>query len=580
MAEESDVIEYPILNMLGGLSTTKNAPLIEDSEWQSAINVLFDEFGGPRKRYGYSLGANPPFSTNAQRARIFTYTINSQFAADEPLITNGTHVWRGNSAGEPITWTPMGYKNLTATATFTNGSPTVTRSTGVSEWLSQVAAGDRITADGGTNFYTISVVNNNDTITLSTNFAESTTTTTFIIQQPFTSSGTGGSPDAVMFQGKLYMGPATDPTSGTSGLYSYDGFEIRRVASSARLDNLVVHKNYIFGFYSSGATPSRTIWCDLLDPTTWPAANFADVSPMDGSKNRRLISFNDVLYVFRDQNIFYFTGEVFDPSNPTFALRRIINPRNIGTLHGRTCCTFNGGIMFLGQQGVFFLQGISNIIPISYNKINSDLYNIGCDTVQPNLHSAEVFDNKYWLGIGATRPSNSYPSYSLDLNGAWSRHTMSPTDLKVVRIGNGIPNMFGWDNTNSAVIVMSTSLTDDGLVASPTAISATLSSKVFTFGDFTKTNSIKDLYVIFKNSTSQAATVSVYDDSGIVGTGTAVSFTGGSTQFIQVLRIQVDRDTSGFYFTITDATLSKSFTVYGAMIVLTKDARGSGVVVT
>ena len=43
MAEESDLIEYPLVNLLCGLSTTKDVPLIEDNEWQDARNVLFDE---------------------------------------------------------------------------------------------------------------------------------------------------------------------------------------------------------------------------------------------------------------------------------------------------------------------------------------------------------------------------------------------------------------------------------------------------------------------------------------------------------------------------------------------------------
>lgn len=573
MAEESDIQEQPLLDFSGGLNTTLDQTLIKDNELKAASNVFYDLHGAVEKRYGYSNLASNPFAATA-KARFF-HLYNSLIATD------ATNIYIGTS------WNKAMYTDTTAT--FTNGSAVVARSTGTAEWTTQLAAGEQVSADGGTTFYTILSVDNNSQITLTAVFAESTVTTTLYARQKLAGNSLYPYADAVGFDSFVVIGPANDPASGTSGLLkiSTDFTDhapallttTRRITSAPKLNIMAVHKNYVFGCYSFSTTiPSRVFWCALADIDTWPASNFVDVAPNDSGVVRGMVSYNDVLYIFKDNDIYYLTGEAFDPSNPTYALRKIVNPHRVGTLNGLTIRVFENKILFLGRDNIYAIENGINIVPFGTNKLRTTVLN----NVVPNNNNlfdqsacAEIFDSKYWLACrSASNSGDNAMVLTLDKTGAWAQHDLS---VNAIVADLQKQNLYLWDNSipKANTINLSSLTTNDGSAA----ISSSLESRVLGFGDFTKTTLIHDIYVAFKNADNQAATISLYDDSGLIST-TAMTFTGGSTKAFNVQRIPVERDTNGFYFKISDATASKTFLFLGAVIVYSKDARGSGSVIT
>lgn len=578
MAEADDIQELALLDFSGGLNNTLDQTLIKDSELKVATNCFYDLHGAPEKRYGYSNFATQPWALTENYATFFSFGNLQRILA---LGQTTKFLWSS-------IWQSLVYDN-TATATFTNGSNSVVRASGTAEWLTQIGAGDLITADGIT-WYTVSFVTDNSTLTLTAIFTGSTTTTTLLVNQTMNPSGFDSPFGAAALGSKVYIGPAGDPTSGASGLLSLDietddGFsslqrETRRVAGSPKMNIMATHKNHIFGCNNQSTTASsRLFWSALLNGDSYPASNFVDVAPNDGSVIRMLVSYNDVLYIFKDNDVYYLTGEAFDPSNPTYALRKIVNPHRVGCINGRTCRVFNGRIIFLGPDNIYAIENGINITPFGSNKIRGSLLS----NILPNNSGtasprgvAEIFDNKYWLFCrDAATTGNNDVAYVLDNNGSWSKHTIAANAV-VADITKRY--LWFWDNaaTKANEVDITSVVTNDA----GTAISTTMESRVLGFGDFSKTSHVIDVYVAFKNAANQAATVTLYDDSGAIGTPTTISFQGGSTQAFVVTRIPVDRDTNGFYFKVSDATVSKSFMFFGAIIVFTKDARGSGPVIT
>lgn len=599
MSRPQDQDEYNFLDFSGGLNNTKNALLIADNELQDSSNVFVSQRGGIEKRYGYTNGTA---HTLAAPSRFMFRSRFQGEVGDWVFISNGGRTQATTAYNAAAKYSAYRGSGASPTATFTNGSAVVTLAVGTAEWLTQLAASDIISiGDDFATTYTIQSVDSNTQITLTANYAQATTTAAYFVIQKMHANGAGAM-DAVSFKNALYVGPALDPQSGTSGLMTLSvatsgnvGTVSSRVASTTRLDLLAQHKNYIFGAYRRGSSnTSRLFWSASLDAATWPASNFVDVGPDDGGRIQGLIVFNDTLYIFKDSAIYYLVGEVFDPSNPTYALRRIPNPENIGTVQHRSLAIWNNRIVFMSKDGIFSVDGANRIENLSISKIRTTITNINSRILTPVIdpsspvgsndapyYWALVFDGKYMLAYGNAGSYANTNVLVLDEAGKWTVHDsglawQAAVNVDIAYNTSGVTSTpQAWAVTGTTVKVLLKTETND----SSTAINATADTKHIVFGDFSEATHVHDVYFIFADpgDSNQAATINVYLD-GSAMTSQAVTF--GTANSVVVHKFSVERQAFSLYLRVSDNTASKTFRFIGAKVIFRKQARASPKVIT
>lgn len=569
----------------GGLNDTKVAPLIGDNECQTATNVFVNNRGGVEKRYGFVNYDQGPANSPSANTILATFpSTNYASGVDQIYVIEGNssgsnqfgpyYITAGNTGSA---FTEATYSN--GTATFTASSAIVTLATGTSEWLTQVKAGDRIGVSGGTDGGVILSVDSNTQVTLQNVWASGTTTAAYVVRKKM---NTTNLPAAEMFNGNLHFSPG----AGNEMYYITSAGVVRTVPSSpsgATVTMYANHKNYLFAGDTSSSHNGRIWWSSLLSATTstsWPATNFVDVDPSSGALTG-IISHNGLLYIFKSNGIWYLQGDVFDPSNPTYSLTKVVNPQGIGTFHRDSIKVFQDRIIFLGQDGLYSLDGINKITNISEHKIRTTIRSI-TNRMAPFSNgsvpavAAAVYDNKYWMSYPTSGTVNN-ATLVMDANGAFTIHnTLVTTTSWAIANTSNKTTLVGFVASTSVASYIDATATNDG----SSAISSTWTSKIFGFGDLSRTTHVYDVYVAYYNTTNQAATLTVYDDAGAVGSSAAHTFPGGSTQFITVQRFVIDRDTNGLYLSVTDNTSNKSFRIMGILIQYEKDEQGSGSVIT
>lgn len=566
-----------VTDLSGGGNDTHVSSLIKNSEAQAFSNVFFGLRGGVEKRYGYAAYTNSPVSVNSaftggvpKGVFAFSNGQNVGITGDYGLVmytAAGTSVSTGifpiSYVLNAIGTTPSMVTYNNGTVTLTNGSAAAVLASGTAEYLTQIKPNDLL-RDGST-IYVVNTVVDNSNFTLITTYTGTTGAKPLqILQQALKGQ-------AAQFKSNMYYGAAE------GGIIYWDPLVLggtKRLASppSTFTPQLFCNfQNYLFAATIGAA--SRIYWSALLDGTTWPSTNFIDVSPNDGDSIRALIVHNNILYIFKDHSVWYLVGSVFDPANPSYSLNRVINPQNIGAPQGASVKVFNGRLVWLGQDGIYALDGVAYPQNISEPKLRTTIRGITNrqNALISDQCSACVYDNRYWLSVVSNL------TICLEPNGAFSTHTFYFPAYSL-SLGNDGTNdmMIGVEGSGNKFIKFDGTATNDG----STAITATYSSKVFSLGGIVSTAHVEDVFVAYQNTTNQAVSLSVYDDSGIVGSSTAWTFPGGTTQAVTVQRFAVDRDTNGLYLSITDNTSSKSFRVLGYAIRYWRDTVGSGVIVT
>ena len=165
--------EYKLLDFSGGLNDSNNAFLIKDNELQTALNVFVNQYGGVEAQYG----STAITASHSAAVRVFRFVgTNAITGADYILSTDGLSIKYSPSV-TGSTWYDVGYTWAAGTATFTNGSATVTRITGTAEWTTQIGAGDTIRRDADGTFYTVSSVTDNSNLVLTAVYTGTTATT-------------------------------------------------------------------------------------------------------------------------------------------------------------------------------------------------------------------------------------------------------------------------------------------------------------------------------------------------------------------------------------------------------------------
>jgi hypothetical protein len=104
---------------------------------------------------------------------------------------------------------------------------------------------------------------------------------------------------------------------------------------------------------------SKVQFSDPGAPETFGATNYVDVEPYDSDSTTGLVSWNNLLFLFKRNKIFVFTGNSVDGSgNPIFNYRRVSG--KIGAVDpgiGRTAIAAQDGVYFVSADGVYRTTG-------------------------------------------------------------------------------------------------------------------------------------------------------------------------------------------------------------------------------
>jgi hypothetical protein len=74
--------------------------------------------------------------------------------------------------------------------------------------------------------------------------------------------------------------------------------------------------NYLF-MANNSTYPSRVFWSQVLDPNTWPAANYVDVRPEDGQPIQAIIAFGEDLLIFKKNCVArFYTNQISGSLGP------------------------------------------------------------------------------------------------------------------------------------------------------------------------------------------------------------------------------------------------------------------------
>ena len=117
------------------------------------------------------------------------------------------------------------------------------------------------------------------------------------------------------------------------------------------------------GGATAGNNPSSVRFSDPADPENFAANVFEDLDPGDGESIMGLLTFRELLFVFKETKFFVFDGMGTDAdgeADPSF--RRVDN--GIGLAASRAIATGRDGVYFLDRKGVYRTTG-SDPVPVS-----------------------------------------------------------------------------------------------------------------------------------------------------------------------------------------------------------------------
>lgn len=338
-----------------GLNTKESPLRLKGDELAELIDMEVNKRGLIETGKGYVIDGSPFPSTSDSFIRMLARYRKGAAGVDKLVVAAldaaNTHVTykvdlketNGNGSYDYI-------GHFVGTAVFTNGSPTVA---GVgTAWNLHLKAGDKIKATGGTTWYTISAVDAGGTqLTLSSNFAQATTTTTYKVRILLDLAFI---PSAVSFNDKLII------SNGSDAMMTYNNSTLNKITSATapKAAYLVNHKNRVFAL-STTAQPSYIYWSAVNDESTWDANAYEPLFPQDNGIISGATSFGDSLVVFKNNGNMYQVVGNFDDSaigSPAY-IKRIDTPTNMGAVYGYTATVHDDGrLWFLTETGFYALD--------------------------------------------------------------------------------------------------------------------------------------------------------------------------------------------------------------------------------
>lgn len=289
--------------------------------------------------------------------------------------------------------------------------------TGVgTSWSSQVTAGDIVGPSATPNSWNVvSTVEDDTHLTLAAGVTGTINAgTAYTIQQGLSRVEVAWA--SIVATGDRFIINSTEADwmqlTTTAGTY--------RLAAGPRAAYLATHRNYVFAARTLTAQ-ARVYWSALKDPITWPATNFVDLGT---DKITGMISYAGELIVFQTRGMHKITGEIFDPSNPTYSVSRIATPGSFAFNSNWSAAVHNGVLVFFAMGRFYqYLAGTNSIQEIS-SPINADLPSAftgltSVAAIEQRIHAISF--NGYYIVKGLQYASGepTIRAYVLDRNAGW-----------------------------------------------------------------------------------------------------------------------------------------------------------------
>lgn len=326
------------------------------------------------------------------------------------------------------------------------------------------------------------------------------------------------------------------------------------------------HKNYMFAA-NYGATSSRIAWSSLKDPTTWPASNFIDVNPDDGFPIVGLFFDGQAIVILKTNKAYKLTGDVFDPSNPTYTLTQIYTPSDFLISSARTVQMYNGKYIMLGNNGFYAYDGGSKIDDMpKFDIVRNQFQSVQGFSISsaPAIYtepSSISINGDYWLSVESSTFSHTagYKNviYVLDKNGAFWRWNQN-IDAEVSDFSYHLGTVYATNgniSSTSGIQTLNTGSVDTGSIA----INATWTSKVF---NFKNKQQFLYCYVYYKKQSAGNLTFEYSIDEGAFSSAT-IDMTAGTGTRVKSSRILLGQFGSSIQFRLSNAVASQTFEVYG-----------------
>lgn len=566
----------------GGLNTFLDPNRIKPTELAAAENVYFDT-GAMIKRRGatstaMTINATGSASTVTFRgfkqyfARIGT---TSTLAQQITMFIVGAGWSTGSSDWTKVgvkLWKNGSFSNVTyttGTASTTSGSAVVTGSG--TAWDTSVRAGDIFASNPDGNYISILTVDSATQVTLTSTYPSTNTgqAYTIIAQWPNPTAAAArdqkGRVRMVTINNKAYIFSSYDLAATN---ISWDGATMALVTAFPAVKYGLVYKNYVFGA-NTLANSSRLSWSSLKDPTTWPASNFIDISPDDGQEIRGLFLDGQSIVVLKRRSAYKVTGDIFDPSNPTYTVTPIYCPFDFGITTDKVVQLYRDQFFMKGDTGIFVYQG-GNVIDKhpSSTKINSEwsnlaTYPINVNDALFNEESSIVKDGRYWfMGIDNSNASAGEIIVLDEKDSVWKWDTLAETS-NAPRWGDMIFNpdnstYYGVDSVNAFLNVIDTGSTD-GSAGTVQAIQGTATTKVF---EYANQQHFGTAAVYFKKQNAGNLTFSYSIDEGTF-TNVTIDMTTGTGTRVKSALITIGQVGYSIQFKVANSTVGQTFSLYG-----------------
>ncbi len=103
-------------------------------------------------------------------------------------------------------------------------------------------------------------------------------------------------------------------------------------------------------------TTHRVQFSAAGDATTWPANNYVTLTPGDGEQIQGVVTWRDLVFVFKRTKFFVFYGNSVDASGNSIFNYRTVDA-GVGLTAGPSCVATPGGVYFAAEPGIFLTTG-------------------------------------------------------------------------------------------------------------------------------------------------------------------------------------------------------------------------------